>query len=277
MNRRVSAENLPSARVVEQDGVAMVGAARSRADARPRIVAGSLFVVAVVAIAAVAAWPIYRDWSFLLLVGVCVARRPPRSPRSPGAAAGAAGVVAGLAGDRLPRARHPARRARRASAVRSNSSGARRRRSRRAVRVEGPGHGRPARRHVPQPARARARRVPGRAPARCCCCRGAASRVGVRRGAGGARDGLVRAVLRPHDRERAARHRPGRDLRARRDRARASPACSRACCGWRGAVATSGCARCSVPRHPAASASRAGRRGPIGVAPRSERGCSSSP
>lgn len=36
----------------------------------PRIVAGSLFIAAVVAIAAVAAWPIYRDWSFLLAVGV---------------------------------------------------------------------------------------------------------------------------------------------------------------------------------------------------------------
>ena len=36
----------------------------------PRIVAGSLFMGAVVAIAAIAAWPIYRDWTFLLLVGV---------------------------------------------------------------------------------------------------------------------------------------------------------------------------------------------------------------
>jgi len=36
----------------------------------PRVVAGSLFIAAVVAIAAVAAWPIYRDWSFLLAVGV---------------------------------------------------------------------------------------------------------------------------------------------------------------------------------------------------------------
>ena len=36
----------------------------------PRIVAGSLFVAAVVAIAAVAAWPIYRDGSFLLMVAV---------------------------------------------------------------------------------------------------------------------------------------------------------------------------------------------------------------
>ncbi|HEX5728089.1 transglutaminaseTgpA domain-containing protein, partial [Microbacterium sp.] len=36
----------------------------------PRIAAGSLFMGAVVAIAAVAAWPIYRDWSFLLLAGV---------------------------------------------------------------------------------------------------------------------------------------------------------------------------------------------------------------
>ena len=36
----------------------------------PRIVAGSIFVAAMVAIAAVAAWPIYRDSSFLLAVGV---------------------------------------------------------------------------------------------------------------------------------------------------------------------------------------------------------------
>ena len=36
----------------------------------PRIVAGSLFLVAVVVIAAVAAWPIYRSGSFLLLVVV---------------------------------------------------------------------------------------------------------------------------------------------------------------------------------------------------------------
>ncbi|MET0780772.1 MAG: transglutaminase domain-containing protein [Microbacterium sp.] len=35
-----------------------------------RIVAGFVFLGAVVAIAALAAWPIYRDWSFLLLVGV---------------------------------------------------------------------------------------------------------------------------------------------------------------------------------------------------------------
>ena len=36
----------------------------------PRIVAGSLFFAVVVAIAALAAWPIYRDASFLLVVGV---------------------------------------------------------------------------------------------------------------------------------------------------------------------------------------------------------------
>ena len=122
-------------------------------------------------------------------------------------------------GDRLLRARHPARRP---VAPRQSSRippRARRRRSRRAVRVEGPGHGRPARRHVPQSSRARAHRVPGghlRGPAAVV----AGVPRGVRRGAGGARDGLVRAVLRPHDRERAARHRPRRDLRARRDRAR---------------------------------------------------------
>jgi len=39
----------------------------------PQIVAGSLFVGAVVVIAAIAAWPIYRDASFLLLVAVATA------------------------------------------------------------------------------------------------------------------------------------------------------------------------------------------------------------
>ena len=71
---RVSAENLPvPARAGEQNG------ARDLAEVAgdlapmlvPRIVAGSLFFTAVVTISAVAAWPIYRDWSFLLLVGVC--------------------------------------------------------------------------------------------------------------------------------------------------------------------------------------------------------------
>ncbi|WP_127474075.1 transglutaminase-like domain-containing protein [Microbacterium sulfonylureivorans] len=38
----------------------------------PRIVAGSVFAAAVVGIAAVAAWPIYRSWHLLLLVGVSV-------------------------------------------------------------------------------------------------------------------------------------------------------------------------------------------------------------
>ena len=70
---RVSAENLPvSARVVEQDGGREDRVTGDLAPMLvPRIVAGSLFFAAVVAIAAVAAWPIYRDWSFLLLVGVC--------------------------------------------------------------------------------------------------------------------------------------------------------------------------------------------------------------
>jgi len=36
----------------------------------PRIVAGSLFITTTVAIAGIAAWPIYRDASFLLVVGV---------------------------------------------------------------------------------------------------------------------------------------------------------------------------------------------------------------
>jgi hypothetical protein len=44
--------------------------ARRRSPFVPRIVAGSLFAGVTVAIAAVAAWPIYRDASFLLLVGV---------------------------------------------------------------------------------------------------------------------------------------------------------------------------------------------------------------
>ncbi|QIG38602.1 transglutaminase domain-containing protein [Microbacterium sp. 4R-513] len=43
---------------------------RERPDAVPRLVAGSLFVAAIVVIAAVAAWPIYRSGWFLLLVGV---------------------------------------------------------------------------------------------------------------------------------------------------------------------------------------------------------------
>ncbi len=41
---------------------------RSGAAARARIVAGSVFVAAMVGIAAVAAWPIYRSWWFALLV-----------------------------------------------------------------------------------------------------------------------------------------------------------------------------------------------------------------
>lgn len=43
---------------------------RERSDSMPRLVAGSLFVAAIIAIAAVAAWPIYRSSWFLLLVGV---------------------------------------------------------------------------------------------------------------------------------------------------------------------------------------------------------------
>lgn len=45
-------------------------ARRERSDSVPRIVAGSLFVAAIVAISAVAAWPIYRSAWFLLLVTV---------------------------------------------------------------------------------------------------------------------------------------------------------------------------------------------------------------
>ena len=42
------------------------------AEAAPRLVAGALFGASVVVTAAVAAWPIYRDWSFVLLVLVAV-------------------------------------------------------------------------------------------------------------------------------------------------------------------------------------------------------------
>ena len=45
-------------------------ARRVRADSAPRIVAGSLFVAAIVVVSAVAAWPIYRSAWFLLLVTV---------------------------------------------------------------------------------------------------------------------------------------------------------------------------------------------------------------
>lgn len=45
---------------------------RQPSEAAPRIVAGSLYVAAIVATAAVAAWPIYRSGWFLLLVGVSV-------------------------------------------------------------------------------------------------------------------------------------------------------------------------------------------------------------
>ncbi len=40
--------------------------------AAPRLVAGAIFAATVVATAAVAAWPIYRDWSFVLLVVAAV-------------------------------------------------------------------------------------------------------------------------------------------------------------------------------------------------------------
>ncbi|TDN90603.1 transglutaminase domain-containing protein [Microbacterium sp. BK668] len=46
---------------------------RERSPSRPRLVAGSLFVAAVVAVAAAAAWPIYRSGWFLLLVVVSAA------------------------------------------------------------------------------------------------------------------------------------------------------------------------------------------------------------
>lgn len=51
-------------------GAASGPAARRRRLFVPRVVAGSLFVAAVVVIAAIAAWPIYRDPAFLVLVGV---------------------------------------------------------------------------------------------------------------------------------------------------------------------------------------------------------------
>ena len=57
------------------DGLDLAGgrdeaAARRHAESRRRVVAGTLFTVAIVAIAAVAAWPVYRAPWFLLLVGV---------------------------------------------------------------------------------------------------------------------------------------------------------------------------------------------------------------
>lgn len=52
-----------------RDDVAPV-TARRRSLLVPRIVAGSLFMTAAVAIAGVAAWPIYRDASLLLVVGI---------------------------------------------------------------------------------------------------------------------------------------------------------------------------------------------------------------
>lgn len=51
-------------------GTRRADAAPSRFRWRPSIVAGSLFTVAIVATSAVAAWPIYRSSSFLLLVAV---------------------------------------------------------------------------------------------------------------------------------------------------------------------------------------------------------------
>ena len=108
-------------------------------------------------------------------------------------------LVAGRARRRVLRARRPARRAVAPGQRRRVASRARRGRVRRGARLEGPGHGRPAGRHVPQPARARAHRVPGRH------LRGASAVVARGRVAYAAApvalgDGLVRAVLRPHDR-----------------------------------------------------------------------------
>jgi hypothetical protein len=69
----VSAGGLPvSARAAEQDraGESAVIAVDRGPVLVPRIVSGTLFLAAVVALAALAAWPIYRDGSFLLLVGL---------------------------------------------------------------------------------------------------------------------------------------------------------------------------------------------------------------
>ncbi|WP_314505715.1 transglutaminaseTgpA domain-containing protein [uncultured Microbacterium sp.] len=59
-----------AAHVAGQDRGAQTVQARRRIVFVPRIVAGSLFVAVVVALAASAAWPIYRDAAFLLLVGL---------------------------------------------------------------------------------------------------------------------------------------------------------------------------------------------------------------
>ena len=90
------------------------------------------------------------------------------------------------------------------------------------------------------------------------CCRGGADRVAYAAVPVALGDGLLRPVLRPHHRQRAAASRSGHDLRAASRPRSASPACSRACCGSRGAAATSGCA--SLRRAAASSGVRVSRR-----------------
>jgi len=70
---RVSADSVPvAARVAEQHSANDIDGPRKRRGPAlaPRIVAGALFIGVVVLIAGVAAWPIYRDGAFLLLVGL---------------------------------------------------------------------------------------------------------------------------------------------------------------------------------------------------------------
>lgn len=77
----------------------------NRSDAAPRLVAGAIFVAAIVAVAAIAAWPIYRSGWFLLLVavasvlagGIAVVAQVRRwSPWATAAAVAVAFILAGV-------------------------------------------------------------------------------------------------------------------------------------------------------------------------------------
>ncbi len=198
-------------------------------------------------------------FALLVAVGVAVAAViAVVAWRRPGAAAG---------GGRARRWRSsPGRSARRAvsrlGGARRPAAGSRRSGHRRGPRLEGPRHGRPAGRLVPQPARARARGLPRSARARCSCCPGATTRIAYAAAPiaiGMVSFGLffgrttVSAPLAP---------RPDPPLRARRDRRSASPHCSRRSCGSPGARATSGSARSQ--RAAASSGVRVSRAGPRG-------------
>ena len=207
---RVSAENLPvPARVVETDRHPRLGrgGGRSRADGRApcarRVRCSSPRWSTI--LAAVAAWPIYRDVVFGLLVGVTARSSPPRSPRAHGG-----GDWGGLAGGRAPRCRLlvlagvPLAVPSRLGAARSNPAGSRRRRSagrcsawKDLVTVELPVG---SYRNLLVPALMVF--LVGTCAVLLLSWREDA--VAVRGRARRARDGLVRAVLRPHDRERAA-------------------------------------------------------------------------